>query len=69
MADGYRPAMPVNMAPGVSDLIEWCWKQDPNERPRISSVIECLAVIRVDMEAKAAADLARRKSTCGCTMS
>ncbi|GAX73164.1 hypothetical protein CEUSTIGMA_g617.t1 [Chlamydomonas eustigma] len=46
VAKGHRPEKPIKMDPDLFELIDWCWKQDPNERPHMKEVIKCLEVCR-----------------------
>lgn len=42
VANGWRPAKPHKMDPHVFELIEWCWTDDPNDRPQMSDIVKCL---------------------------
>ena len=35
---GLRPTIPKSTNPKLSELLEKCWKQDPNERPEFSEI-------------------------------
>lgn len=39
---GKRAALPVDTNPILSSLIQFCWAQDPNQRPSFDQVVECL---------------------------
>ena len=68
VADGYRPSRPDKMDPELFDLIEWCWRHDPNDRPEMKDVIDCLHVIQNNMEA-AAQSGGGQEAGCGCIIS
>ena len=39
---GKRAALPVDTNPILASLIQFCWAQDPNQRPSFDQVVECL---------------------------
>lgn len=39
---GKRAALPADTNPILSSLIQFCWAQDPNQRPSFDQVVECL---------------------------
>ena len=70
VATGFRPSKPEKMDPELYDLIEWCWKQDPNERPQMKDVMECLIAIKANMEeAEEARRIRQGGGGCGCVIS
>ncbi|TKY70282.1 Serine/threonine-protein kinase HT1 [Spatholobus suberectus] len=42
---GLRPTIPKNTHPRLSELLQWCWQQDPTQRPDFSEIIEILLQI------------------------
>ncbi|XP_028774557.1 serine/threonine-protein kinase STY17 isoform X2 [Neltuma alba] len=42
---GLRPSIPKNAHPGLSELLQRCWQQDPIERPNFSEILEILQQI------------------------
>ncbi|GAX73165.1 hypothetical protein CEUSTIGMA_g618.t1 [Chlamydomonas eustigma] len=49
VAEGHRPEKPIKMDPDLFALIKWCWRQDPNERPGMKDVIQCLRVLKASL--------------------
>ena len=47
---GKRPPRPSKMDPELWEVIEICWKQDPNERPAMSEVIDHLQALMGSMD-------------------
>ncbi|KAL6053226.1 guanylate cyclase [Balamuthia mandrillaris] len=45
IAEGIFPTIPESCDPEYADLIRWCWKQDPKERPIIEEVLATLEAI------------------------
>ncbi|KAL6044793.1 Protein kinase domain-containing protein [Balamuthia mandrillaris] len=45
IAEGIFPTIPESCDPEYADLIRWCWKQDPKERPTIEEVLATLEAI------------------------
>ncbi|CAA6656037.1 unnamed protein product [Spirodela intermedia] len=39
---GLRPTIPKNTDPRLTELLERCWRQDPNQRPDFSQILEIL---------------------------
>lgn len=39
---GKRPALPADTNQILASLIQFCWAQDPNQRPSFDQVVECL---------------------------
>jgi serine/threonine protein kinase/Leucine-rich repeat (LRR) protein/GTPase SAR1 family protein len=39
---GKRPPIPPETNPILSSLIQFCWAQDPNQRPSFDQIVECL---------------------------
>eukprot|EP00882_Tetradesmus_deserticola_P020372 GHRQ01022009.1.p2 GENE.GHRQ01022009.1~~GHRQ01022009.1.p2 ORF type:complete len:151 (+),score=34.57 GHRQ01022009.1:11-463(+) len=48
VAKGYRPARPKRISPGVWQLIEACWHQEPCARPSMAKVVEVLQGLAAD---------------------
>ena len=42
---GLRPTIPRNTDPRLTELLERCWRQNPNERPDFSEILEILQQI------------------------
>ena len=71
VANGYRPEKPLAMDAELFDLISWCWKQEPNERPQMNDVLECLSVLQAKMDEATAAGKGDGggSASCACTIS
>jgi hypothetical protein len=39
---GARPQLPEDMPPDYASLVEDCWEQDAEDRPRMQDVLVCL---------------------------
>ncbi len=68
VAQGFRLKKPDGMDQEVFDLIEWCWSNDPNQRPKMSDVIIGLKILIKKTE-DAANEEAVVKRGCGCVVS
>lgn len=67
VANGYRPDRPLAMDMELFDLIAWCWKQEPNERPQMNDVLECLSVLKAKMDEAAATGKSGGADSAGCS--
>ena len=64
VSDGFREAKPERMHPELFKLVDWCRSQDPNERPSMVDVVECLESLRSILKPSDEAD-----PGCACVVS
>ena len=56
VAGGYRPPKPKKMDDELFSLIEWCWRQEPEQRPKMSVVLKSLQGMRQKLAAAMKSD-------------
>mmetsp|Transcript_28558 Transcript_28558/g.71798 ORF Transcript_28558/g.71798 Transcript_28558/m.71798 type:complete len:494 (-) Transcript_28558:138-1619(-) len=47
--NGFRPEIPPDTPPSISQLLQKCWAKDPEERPSFAEIINLLDSIMVDV--------------------
>ena len=52
MMRGWRPTIARSCPKGISDLIQKCWSQDPQDRPEFSQILEELRMVLATLSSK-----------------
>eukprot|EP00475_Leptophrys_vorax_P022165 TRINITY_DN30155_c0_g1_i1.p1 TRINITY_DN30155_c0_g1~~TRINITY_DN30155_c0_g1_i1.p1 ORF type:complete len:332 (-),score=56.38 TRINITY_DN30155_c0_g1_i1:496-1491(-) len=47
---GIRPEIPIDVPEGIRHLIKQCWNQDPESRPAVEQIMDCLNGIEKEMD-------------------
>lgn len=70
VADGYRPPLPAGLPAALADVINACWKGDPDLRPTARQVVQMLQAVRDsgELEGSDGVDATQRKQGCGCSI-
>lgn len=51
-SQGYRPPLPADAPPGLTDLISSCWQDEPQQRPTFSQVLHMLQALEVKSKSR-----------------
>lgn len=46
--DGLRPSIPSECATPFKNLVEQCWANEPDDRPRFTEIVKSLEIMIVD---------------------